>query len=209
MVQAWFLSDIKVQGVGQWEIRSIARLFNEKFRKLSISHKMLRGGASQIQTIIPLLHLFVEVSLPPCEKVILKGFLDSFALLSETVLLLQRAKKPRSQQLSGPLRVAIESHLRAYRAAYGESLVHPKHHIACHLPEQLSLDGQLLDCYTGERKNKTAKLALQHVMQEKEIPKSALARLLVLQIHQLRQQPFSNRLIGKTMTRPDGAIGAV
>ena len=54
MVQAWFLSDIKVQGVGQWEIRSIARLFNEKFRKLSISHKMLRGGASQIQTIIPL-----------------------------------------------------------------------------------------------------------------------------------------------------------
>ena len=209
MVQTWFLSDIKVQGVRQWEIRSLARLFNEKFRKLSISHKMLRGGASQIQTIIPLLYLFVEVSLPPCEKVLLKGFLDSFAILSEIVLLLQSAKKPGSQQLSGPLRVAIESHLRAYRAAYGESLVHPKHHIALHLPEQLSLDGQLLDCYTGERKNKTAKLALQHVMQQKQIPTSALARLLVLQIQQLRQQPFSNRLVGKTMTRPDGAIGGV
>ena len=91
MVEEWFGSDIKAPaGI---RLRSLRHLFNANLRKLSISHKMLRGQASEIKTIVPLLLHFVESVLPASEKRALQPFLESFSCLAEVVSMLGRAKK--------------------------------------------------------------------------------------------------------------------
>ena len=144
-VQSWFESGIHVQYVRKSDFKGLARLFNDKFRKLCMAHRMMRGQASQVQSMVPLLQHFVDTVLPPREQVILQPFWESFSCLCEVVCLLDMVKQPGSGNMAALLREKIEKHVRAYTQAYGEALVHPKHHIALHVPQQVSEDNMLLD----------------------------------------------------------------
>ena len=76
---------------------------------------------------------------------------------------------------------AIELHLRAFTAAYGEAAVHPKHHLMLHLPRQLQRDSRLIDCFVHERKHRVIKAEARNIDGQPHFERTCLARMVVEQ----------------------------
>ena len=60
----------------------------------------------------------------------------------------------------------IATHLHAYRSAYGEDNMMPKHHYSIHLPKQMQAHGRLFACFVHERRHQEIR---KHTMQRRTL----------------------------------------
>ena len=109
---------------------------------------------------------------------------ECFDALQEVLSLYIRAK--RKGACGGQLRTAIRRHSRLHKAVYGVARWSPKHHWGIHLPDQVEADGELVDCFSGERKHQWMKAAADGVAAPEDFERSVLVSALSGQIAFLR-----------------------
>ena len=180
-----------------------------EFRLACRRSGLFKGSAAQTLDMVFLLCHFVESVLPRGTARALEPILKSLRCLTDTAELVLRARAPGSSELSEPLRVSIEAHLSAFHAAHGEDEVTPKHHLQLHVPDQLLADGQILDCFTAERKNKIGKNLFANTLQSGgTVQRCHLRRLL---LHQLidANELRADGLTGRCIYGLDIAIGEI
>jgi hypothetical protein len=125
-------------------------------------HKLLRkdsdykGDAVQTLEILPLLAFFASQELQYCQE--LAPNIQSLVALWHVTTHILNAKQ-NIDAIHGLQRLQ-EIHLEYFVQAYSEEKVRPKHHFAGHIEQQALEKGVLLDCFPGERKNKTFKNVL-------------------------------------------------
>ena len=93
----------------------------------------------------------------------------------------------------------MSKYMRAFRRAYPNEHVKPKHHFIFHVVEQIIRDCLLLDCFTGERKHQLVKQACKATDNTEIFEKSALARTLNAQLRSYARPVFQNGLQGKVL----------
>jgi hypothetical protein len=90
----------------------------------------------------------------------------SFYAAVAVVDLIMQAKNSLSsasvRAVVGKLTTAIQQHLRAHKAAYGEGRIKPKHHWLWDVALQLLRDGLVLDAFVVERNHLSIKAFAQH-----------------------------------------------
>ena len=59
------------------------------------------------------------------------------------------------------LQTLMARHFHAFKIAWGNEEVLPKHHYTMHLPEQMKRLGLIVDCCVCERKNKLPKEVME------------------------------------------------
>ena len=185
------------------------RFFTPQYRAATISKGRFPAAASQCLRIFPMLLHFVETALPQHARLALQPTLHSMGCLADATGVLLQTRSPGSGRLAGTLQAAVSAHLAAFVAAHGEQSVHPKHHVAMHLADQLRADDQSLDCFTAERKNKVAKESLSNQMQSgMVVQKCQLSRMVAAQLRSLSRDSLDNRFLGKVVYGPVVSAGA-
>lgn len=132
---------------------SLQSLFHHKLLRKDSDYK---GDAVQTLEILPLLAFFASQELQYCQE--LAPNIQSLVALWHVTTHILNAKQ-NIDAIHGLQRLQ-EIHLEYFVQAYSEEKVRPKHHIAGHIEQQALETGVLLDCFPGERKNKTFKNVL-------------------------------------------------
>ena len=132
---------------------SLQSLFHHKLLRKDSDYK---GDAVQTLEILPLLAFFASQELQYCQE--LAPNIQSLVALWHVTTHILNAKQ-NIDAIHGLQRLQ-EIHLEYFVQAYSEEKVRPKHHFAGHIEQQALETGVLLDCFPGERKNKTFKNVL-------------------------------------------------
>lgn len=156
-------------------------------QKLSPTH--YRGSASEVLCLVPLLSwlaysLQAEGVAPELEEHY-KSFLAVCNVSREYQLLKHTSFRDSGSQL----KEAISKHLVLFREAYGDDFVKPKHHLDFHVADQFDIDGVIIDCWPGERKNHDFKKLVDSGNLKKltGLERLALGRLLNAQRSRMEQ----------------------
>ena len=170
-------------------------LFHEK----KINASGYKGSATELVTLLPLLEFMAHTLYKmtddgqPLQHLRLQ--FDSFLAACEVgreYMTLKRAGNDEAQANS--LESALQKHGKSFVAAYGEDMCKPKNHFSFHiarhamkLPTNCSID-----CWPGERKNKDYKELCDNgrLSRLQGLEKSALARLLNIQVQEMKRQPL-------------------
>ena len=128
----------------------------------------------------------------------------SYEALGKVMSLVRQGKE--GEACEDALAVAIASHSRLSKAAYGENNFKPKNHYAHHLPEHLGHHGTIIDAFVGERKHNAIKSAAHSVLILKTFERSVLMRVLATQLTDLKHCTcFTDELI-RAQDCPDLAV---
>ncbi len=186
---------ITSQSVGSENSVRKCPLFHEK----RVSASGYKGSATELVTLLPLLEFMAHILYEktndgePLQHLRLK--FDSFLAACEVgreYMTLKRAGNDEAQANS--LESALQKHGKHFVAAHGEDMCKPKGHLSFHiarhsmkLPTNCSLD-----CWPGERKNKDYKELCDNgrLSRLSGLEKSALARLLNIQVQEMKRQPL-------------------
>lgn len=149
------------------------------------SDASLKAGASEIIAVYAVLRqwalaVFGHIS---AMRPALKSLL---LLLDVTDLVLKgattRLRAADVDDIASRLDIAVFAYLEAFVDAHGREEMKHKHHELIHLADQLRKDGQLLWCFTLERKHIVAKSVMQHSRSLRSFAFGAVARMLMAQI---------------------------
>jgi hypothetical protein len=126
------------------------------------SNASLKAGASELLGIFPLLRAFILVvygAASPEPQV--QAMLLLFRICDEVKLLIRGMVGARAKQSALRLRTLVSQYVEAFVRAYGVASVRFKHHQLLHVPESILRLAMMLSCFVLERKNFSAKVALQ------------------------------------------------
>ena len=128
----------------------LADLVTEK--RFDLSHNALRGDASEILLLYPILRFFAETC---CKNIGMDAEIASLLLLCDMLDCIDIIKKGFGTEASATtLQDIVKKHLTAFVECYGlESLI-PKKHFSMHIPEQwLECLRRWFDCWPCENVN--------------------------------------------------------
>jgi hypothetical protein len=145
-------------------------------------------GLAGYAIVVLFLHSMV-VPMGVCKKQI-----ASFVALALVMDLLSMLKS--SAVTSDELARAIARHLKACKAAYGDVVVRPKHHMAMHLGKQLAQHGMLLSCFVHERRHKLIKRFLMDRRTLLSYERGLLEDVTLHHIHELATLQLEDSLVG-------------
>ena len=120
--------------------------------------------------------------------------LKSLLLLLDVIDLVLKAATTRLRaadvdDIASRFDIAVFAYLEAFADAHGRDEMKHKHHELVHLAAQLRKDGQLLWCFTMERKHIVAKSVMQHNRSLRAFARGAVSRMLMAQIGCLTDKP--------------------
>ena len=151
-----------------------------------------KGSASEGLAGYAIVVLFLDSVCAPmgvCKKQI-----ASFVALGLVLDLLSMLKS--SAVASDELARAIASHLKACKAAYGDIVVRPKHHMAMHLGNQLARHAMLLSCFVHERRHKLIKRFMQDRRSLLSYERGLMEDVTLHHIHELAELQLEDSLVG-------------
>ena len=161
-------------------------LFSEKL----FTDFIYKGQASQVESLLPLLHYYFEGSLARVENI--APMLRSFAALiacHDELRKLRYQWAPVVEADVLPLTQFQSAHHKLFVECYGADLVKPKHHHRIHLPKAFVLMQLALRCETHESKHRNYKHGLAERMTSlvhDGFQESILPRLLLSQAKRVR-----------------------
>jgi len=123
----------------------------------------------------------------------------SFSALADVVGQIQRLKLYNKvpDDEADKLQSLIAAHAGAFKKAWGNAKVLPKHHYTMHLPEQIKSLEFVLDCWTCERKNKLPKEVVEHYRVASSTPRVELhivANMNLLQLEDMDRLPSAGQV---------------
>ena len=164
----------------------IHEVFNRN--RENVSSDAVRAGASELLTVYPAIRHWIE-SHPDLSKGTglqkeKRALLKLFAvcdLVEEARRTFGKDMRPIAERLKD----AVKVYMTDFIAAYGKSVVKPKHHMLLHVPAQLNRDLMLLSCWPLERKHQTVLSAMNHKDNTCDYERTFQGRVVASQIHQL------------------------
>ena len=133
-------------------------------KRFDQSHNALRGDASEILLLYPVLRFFAETS---CKNIGMDDKIASLLLLCDMLDCIDLIKKGFGTEASATtLQDIMKKHLTAFKECYGIDSLIPKNHYSMHLPQQwLECLMRWFDCWPHERKHRTiiAKARLAYI----------------------------------------------
>ena len=123
----------------------------------------------------------------------------SFSALADVVGQMQRLKLYNKVPDDGvyKLQSLMAAHACAFKKAWGNAKVLPKHHYTMHLPKQIKRHGIVLDCFACERKNKLPKEVVEHYQVTEHTPHVELhivANMNLLQLEDMDRLPKAGQV---------------
>jgi hypothetical protein len=172
--------------------------FSEKREKSS--HITWKAQASELLSAYPLLRAFIlEAFGANAAEPYVKSMLLLMELCDKVRILLCSPGLAHVDALAKEVESLAKRYLTAFVEAHGSAAVRFKHHQLLHLGEQILRLRRMLSCWVTERKNKSAKLALQHTTHVSAIMHATgLSRMLADQIRRLGEPGWRSCLIGKS-----------
>ena len=174
-INDFFNVDWKSCGDGS-HIRAIKKLFAPGREAARSEANSFKAQASEIMALFPLLRHMIATYIAPM-GVLAAGCASMLALcdvLHELQELRYGLGSPRA------LDAALTRHRPLFLDAYGAQFLIPKHHMLQHVPAQVVLDeGQLLDCFPTERKNRDLKRFATSITNTSRFERTVLARAVM------------------------------
>ena len=167
----------------------------------AVSHDAFKASAAEVLAVYPWLHFVAlhELAQHQCVQAEVASF-SALCKVASSVMSLKSGAPWQDVALRLP--ALINEYLARFAVAYpGEE--RPKHHFLHHLPNQISRDRCLLDCWVHERKHSRLKTAAAHVDNTSNYEASALSKTLSDQMHQLADDAcFRDGLVGASCQCP-------
>ena len=160
------------------------------------SHNMLKCSASDLLASYPMLRAFIHAiygtsALEPHVVSILK----CMECCDQVRLLLHGGLDTcQTQAIAGRMKLSVKAYMEARVAAYGRGRVRFKHHQLLHVPDQIMRSGRMLNCWTTERKNKSALEATVHCKNHKHMSSNGLSKMFIKQLRMLEQPAWRSEL---------------
>lgn len=169
-------------------------IFSAKREKYSSQDNTWKGTASDLLSIYPLIHEFTERVVRPTALV--PDEIASFAAMADIVRLYKRMKRSSSilpEHCAG-MKDALGKFGLLHQKAYGTEHIKPKFHYCQHIPQQLSTQRVLVDCFTAERKHRSMKQIANPINITGGFSVAVLSRALANQLAQMPETLCSNVL---------------
>lgn len=171
-------------------------------RRNLVSVKLIKedykGSASQCMSLLPFLACFAAEVVAGTGKC--RAETESMLALHAVCRELARMKHSLEPlRDASTLRGLQQRYLDRFVAAYGDEHVKPKHHFQFHIADQIERHGIVLDTVVCERKHSAFKTGAAPFLKKiGAFEKSALARLLAIQLKELGAATLADTLIGAT-----------
>ena len=193
-----FMAACWEEGITLARVHAFAELWGADKPVMSAIHDskftqtQFKGSATECKSLIP---LFSEFARSAVNKPSLRDHVASMRALGDVCRELHLLKFKRDSQRVDvtKLRSALQRHLEAFKKAYGEEYVRPKHHQAMHLPEEIAELDRVMDCWCPERRNKIWKLHVAPFCTPAGLEKHSLAKLLLMQRDAVREAQYKEQ----------------
>ena len=184
------------------DLRTFANMWEADSSIMSAIHPskykstQYKGSASECKSLVPLVCEFARAVVNDPGLAL---HVASMVALGDVCRELQLLKFKRDSRKLNATKLAtlLQVHLEAFKQAYGEEGVRPKHHQAMHLPGEFEEADRAMDCFTCERRNKIWKLNVAPFCPPAALEKHSLAKLLLLQRDALKEAQYKEQYMNK------------
>ena len=187
--------------------RQLHRVFDIRRAGDSDAVFMIRASCSELLGMYGMLRFFFAVKFADQDE--FKQELESFNAICEVIDLLLFCKRGLLgvDDAATRLDAALQRHLRAHTAVYGDEWVRPKHHWLLDVPGQLRRDGLVLDAFIIERTHLRIKSHAQEVDNTRAYEYSVLASFLTVVVRgDGSDDSMCHGLIGRTASLPGACV---
>ena len=165
--------------------------------KLQFTSDGVKGMATECMVAVPLLRYFLVKCVQPHD--VLADEVASFFALADVVGQFQRLKLYNKvpDDEADKLQRLMAAHACAFKKAWGNAKIVPKHHYTMHLPSQIKRHGIVMDCFACERKNKLPKEVVEHYRVAVNTPHAELhivANMNLLQLEDMDRLPSTGQV---------------
>ena len=155
-------------------------------RSKDAKHEPLKCSASEALSVFSVFRHFLLVEVMPRACAHVKAACTSYISLCD--VLEQLLRIPRGTASPASVRTAVQTHLRRFRAVYGEDAFVPKCHMAMHLADMFEQHGLLISCFVHERKHKEIKRYANELdITNASFEKSVLKDVLYMHVEALKE----------------------
>lgn len=185
--------------------RALHRIFSEW--RTSENNNKMRATAGELLGVYTLVrHWAFEFAQHDAVKAEFESFRLACAVV-DVIMMAKCCKSPaRVRAISQKLKVLVERHMQAHKAAHGDDRIKPKHHWMFDLILQLLRDGLVLDAFVVERNHLGVKACAQHCKYLPSFERTVLRGSILNQRRELKEL-VHNGLVGTRVPFP-GVAGA-
>lgn len=168
----------------------------------------IKASCQEMLGLYGLLRFFFCVKLEGVSD--LANELQSFKALCKVLDLLLAAKSRTVNvvEAASSLQTAVNDHLRLHQVAYGSTRLRPKHHWMQDVPQQVLVDGMVVDAFVVERIHLRIKAVAEKTRNTRAYERSVLSSSLTAHLNALEAHEVGDRLVGRRAALP-GVAGAI